>query len=316
MKLSILVVSYNTCKLLQQCIASFCNLNQPDCELIILDNNSDDGSKDFLSSIQHECIRIIFNSKNEGFAVGMNKCFKIARGIYIMTFNPDAMLIKGTVEEIIRVFEQNNEIGLIAVSNLSKENEIEYPVVDFKLINKIETLKLNLMSLNKLEGSMPEIQWIWGTGITVRRSLLQDKMFNEKNFLFWEEYYLAKEIKSKGFKMVLLKNSFVQHFGSESFKNNLGLLKNIRLLSLYNGHEPKMLEYGSFQTKSSYVFIVLDSLIVYSILKIKNKVNYNIEREKSIIDLESKIIGYTRLFFNSIDISKFQQQFIKRQNTN
>lgn len=314
--LSVLVVSYNTLECIKECVKSFSNIRRNDIELIIFDNNSKDNSIEYLKSITDSNIKIIFNKSNDGFAKGMNQCFKISQGKYVMTFNPDATLYDNTIDTIVNYFEENQTVGLIAVANKSLNNIIELPVVDFKLINKIETFKYMLPSLNKLRGTSPEINWIWGTGITVRRNLFEKELFIEDNFLFWEEYYLAKKIKEQNYKLVLLKSTFIDHLGSVSFKKNTTILKKIRLLSFYNGHKPKIIEFGKLLTFLSYIFIIIDCSIVITILKCKSFFQRdNFEREISIIDLESKITAFYNLIFKKNIVKDFQDSLVKELNS-
>ena len=92
MQLSVVIVSYNSIGLLENCLFSVQKaMRAIDGEIIIVDNNSNDGSKEYLPSKFPEA-KFIFNNENLGFAKACNQGFKISSGNYILFLNPDTVL--------------------------------------------------------------------------------------------------------------------------------------------------------------------------------------------------------------------------------
>ena len=99
--LSVVILSFNTKELIQRCLVSLEDAiqNQKGClimEVIVLDNNSTDGSVDFLKNWEHEQLSykkiVIFEKKNLGFSAGCNKAVRLATGNFLLFLNSDVMI--------------------------------------------------------------------------------------------------------------------------------------------------------------------------------------------------------------------------------
>src|ERR1700752_3133405 len=111
MQLSIIIVNYNSRRLLEQCIASIKKAIQKiNSEIIVVDNNSTDGSKEYLPA-NFTGIKFIFNNENTGFAKACNQGFKNSSGRYILFLNPDTILTETSLTDCISFFEANPDAG-------------------------------------------------------------------------------------------------------------------------------------------------------------------------------------------------------------
>lgn len=289
MDLSILVVTYNTKELVVKCIQSVLNYNgNYQIEIIVVDNNSEDGTSEFIRK-NFPKVKLIVNKFNYGFAVGMNQAYKLAFGRYVMTFNPDAEIYVSSINAAINFLDLNPDTGLLGMLTENSDGTIEIPFHKFYLIGQIETLRLFSNSTNFKESKSKEVievDWIWGTGIFARKTDLGDEFFNEDNFLFWEEYWLAKKIKSKGLKVKILLQHKLLHHISASFKTDFQKLEVIRVLSDINGHTARLDHFGAFKTFLSYLIKTIDHFAMYLILIVLSlfKSNDVLERKLSIIN--------------------------------
>src|SRR6056297_2801089 len=105
MKLSIIVVNWNVKPLLGRCLFSvFKNIKNFNYEVIVVDNNSSDGSQDFLTMLskKRERLRLILNDKNVGFATANNQALKKAQGEYVLFLNPDAEIRSGIIKKMVQ----------------------------------------------------------------------------------------------------------------------------------------------------------------------------------------------------------------------
>src|ERR1700733_7756092 len=97
MQLSIIIVSYNVKYYLEQCLHSVLTAcKNLEAEIIIVDNNSDDKTAEY---IQSKFSQIIFiqNKKNIGFAKANNIGLNIAKGKFILYLNPDTILAENVI---------------------------------------------------------------------------------------------------------------------------------------------------------------------------------------------------------------------------
>lgn len=101
MKLSIIIVSYNTKDLLEQCIASIksSKINYH-YEIIVVDNASHDNSVEMLES-KHPDVRLIKNKENRLFAIPNNQGAEIATGDYLFLLNSDTIVYEDNISRLI-----------------------------------------------------------------------------------------------------------------------------------------------------------------------------------------------------------------------
>ena len=88
-KISIIIVSYNVKSYLSNSIDSIMKSSIKDFELIIIDNNSFDGSADYISN-NYPLAKLIPNSSNFGFGKAVNQGAKIANSEYLLILNPES----------------------------------------------------------------------------------------------------------------------------------------------------------------------------------------------------------------------------------
>lgn len=322
MDLSILVVTYNTRELIEKCIQSVLNYDGAyTIEIVVVDNNSSDGSPELIKS-KFPQVKYIQNKYNYGFAVGMNQAFKVASGKYVMTFNPDAEIYNSSIDAAIGFLDKNPDTGLLGLLTEDTQGTVEIPYHKFSLIEKIETIRLffgGSHQVNFTTEEVIEVQWIWGTSIFARKKDLGAAFFIEDNFLFWEEYWLAKKIKEQGMKIkILLKHKMLHHI-SASFKSDYQKLEIVRILSIVNGHSAKIYEFGTVRTFLSYIVKIVDHLLMFLILSglsiFKN--SHINERKLSIINHKALLKAYFNLLlFGKKYRSKYQLFAIKKLNHN
>src|SRR6185436_6251146 len=115
MQLSIIIINYNSKSLLEQCLNSVSIATKEiKNEMIVVDNNSTDGSKEYLPS-KFPGVKFIFNNGNLGFAKACNQGFKISSGNYVLFLNPDTVLPETCLIDCISFFETHPEAGAIGV---------------------------------------------------------------------------------------------------------------------------------------------------------------------------------------------------------
>ena len=126
--LSIIIVSYNTKKLLLGCIQSIEKHTQGvDYEVIVVDNASTDGSADLVRrlSLKKSDVRVIENTINKGFAAANNQGIKIAKGKYILLLNSDTKILENTLLKMISWMDKNEKVGVSTCKLLNADRSIQ-----------------------------------------------------------------------------------------------------------------------------------------------------------------------------------------------
>ena len=92
--LSIIIVSFNTCEVLVDCLRSvYAHTVDLSFEVFVVDNDSKDGSADRIES-EFTAVKLIRNSDNTGFSVANNQAIKMTKGRYVVLLNSDTLLIE------------------------------------------------------------------------------------------------------------------------------------------------------------------------------------------------------------------------------
>ena len=104
MELSVIIVNYNVKHFLEQCLISVKKaLEGIDGEIIVVDNNSVDGSLNLINNKFSEIV-LIANKKNTGFSVANNQGIKIAKGNNILLLNPDTIIQENSLRKCLEFF--------------------------------------------------------------------------------------------------------------------------------------------------------------------------------------------------------------------
>ena len=110
--LSIIVLSFNTKELLRECLGSIKKNTSSaiNCELIVVDNASVDGSEKMVRE-EFKDAMLIANKKNLGYTRGNNAGVKIAKGKYILFLNADTYVHAKTLETMVVFMDENKDAG-------------------------------------------------------------------------------------------------------------------------------------------------------------------------------------------------------------
>jgi GT2 family glycosyltransferase len=232
-KLSIIIVNYNSKFLLEQCLASVKKaITGIDSEIIVVDNNSTDSSKEYLKSTD---VKFIFNSDNIGFAKACNQGFTISSGKYVLFLNPDTILSETCLADCISFFETHPDAGAVGVrmldskGNFLKESKRGTPtpsVSFYKLFGLTAIFSKSKMFATYYEGHLPEkennsVEVLSGAFMMIRRDVFEKvNGFDENFFMYGEDIDLSIRINQAGYKNYYLGKINVKHLKGGSTTYN------------------------------------------------------------------------------------------------
>ena len=114
--LSVVIVNYNVKYYVGQCLDSLQRaLQGMDAEILIVDNNSKDGSVDYLQPYLSDRCQLISMNHNMGFAKGNNVAIRQAKGDYVLLLNPDTVVGEETIREVLHFMDDHPEAGAVGV---------------------------------------------------------------------------------------------------------------------------------------------------------------------------------------------------------
>jgi len=108
---SIIILARNHLEHLEDCFKSIMSLKYPCLEVIFADNNSTDGSPDFVQQ-KFPSVLVLKFHKNYGFAEGNNRAIKQAKGDYVFLLNPDTKIEPECVSKLVEVMEEDKNVGI------------------------------------------------------------------------------------------------------------------------------------------------------------------------------------------------------------
>lgn len=216
-KVSLIILTYNQLEYTKICIESIRqNVNPNTYEIIIVDNNSTDGTVKWLKEQQD--IKCIYNSQNNGFPKGCNQGIEIARKDNdIFLLNNDTVIMNNSIFNLRLGLYHKDNIGAVGSvsNNVSYYQKVDVNYNDFN--DYISFAKENNIPN---EESYEERVKLVGFAMLIKRQVLNkvgklDERFTPGNF---EDDDLSFRIITSGYKLLLCKDSYIHHFGSVSFK--------------------------------------------------------------------------------------------------
>lgn len=209
--LSIIFVNYKTQQLIIDCIYSIYKFNKlENCEIIIIDNSSDDPSSliDKFPFVQWHSM-----GYNAGFARANNKGIQLAKGEVILLLNPDIIVKDDAIEQCYQRFVTSPYIACgvqLLNPDLSPQISGSYfmkgglnhflplPFVGdlFKRLGSLVNIKKT--SIKEAVGLM-EVDWINGAFLMVKRPAMEKAgLMDEDFFLYAEEIEWCSRLRGQG----------------------------------------------------------------------------------------------------------------------
>lgn len=224
-KISIVIVTYNQLEFTKQCIDSIYKFTrETDYEIIIVDNNSEDGTADYLKSLctrnEKVPVELIFNKYNLGFPAGCNQGIKASSSEYVLFLNNDTVVTYNWLKNLQICISSSQYIGAVGpVTNYCSN----YQAMDVNY-NNMDEMQLFARQHNISDKNMWEERLnLVGFCILIKRKVLDevgyfDEIFSPGNY---EDDDLSMRIIKSGHKMILCRDTFIHHYGDKSFKKNL-----------------------------------------------------------------------------------------------
>lgn len=257
MKLSIIIISYKTKNLLRNCLKSIfeSKIDFP-IEVIVVDNNSNDGSVEMVRK-EFSSVRLIINKENLGYGKANNQGMKIAKGEYILLLNSDTEIINKAVSKMVKWLEETREVGVVGCRLLYKDGRTQQSAGYLPRLSKIFFWQTFLDDLPILKNLIKpyqvsdinfyekehEVGWITGAFFLLRKEIFEKTGgFDENIFMYTEEVEWCLRIKKLGRKIFFTPFTFIYHLKSASPRDisENGIISEYRnLIYLFKKHKPR-----------------------------------------------------------------------------
>ena len=118
--LSVLTVVKNEDNNIKNLLESVKNIAD---EIIVIDNNSADGSCSMVSMLFPE-VRLIRNHKNTGFSAACNQAIRLSEGKFILLLNPDTVVEEDTFTRCLRFMKEHPDTGALGVKMINGKGRL------------------------------------------------------------------------------------------------------------------------------------------------------------------------------------------------
>jgi GT2 family glycosyltransferase len=123
---SVTIVTYNSGRFIRRCLESVLDQDYRAREIIVVDNASTDGTTDILEQFEDRC-QIYYNQQNIGFAAAQNQAIALSRGEWVLTLNPDVLLLPGFIQHLVDAGHFDPRIGTVCGKLLTMTAHFEIP---------------------------------------------------------------------------------------------------------------------------------------------------------------------------------------------
>jgi len=213
MKLSIIILSYNTKELTLSCIKSIFQEYEKELknslfEIILVDNASKDDSVRAIINYQlsitnKSSLKIIQNKENSGFSKGCNIGAKNARGEFILFLNSDTEVKDKGILKMVEFLEQNKHIAILGGRLKNADGSLQVSAGKFYSIFNLFLMLVGAERLGFLRSSperISKVDWVSGACLMVKRETFEKiGRFEEKLFMYMEDQELCFRAKKTGY---------------------------------------------------------------------------------------------------------------------
>ena len=233
MDLSVIIVNWNTKKLLEDCLRSIFKFTKNvSFEVVVVDNGSSDGSQAMVKK-KFPQVKLIPNKDNLGFAKASNQGIKLATGKYILLLNSDTYLIENSFKKLLDDARSLGEkLGAMGPLLLNEDRSIQQSVGFFPNIPQIfwwmtffddlpggTFLKPYHVDHDSFYKSEHEVDWVTGAVFLIPKKVIEKAgMLDEKIFMYGEDFEWCFRIKKAGFKVYFSPAAKIVHIGGGSLK--------------------------------------------------------------------------------------------------
>jgi GT2 family glycosyltransferase len=199
---SVTIVTYNSGRFIKRCLESVLEQKYQNLEVVIVDNASTDGTVDILEQFAETC-RIYYNDENLGFAAAQNQAIALAQGEWVLTLNPDVLLLPNFVQALVDAGTVDPKIGTVCGKLLTIRASFDLPekqVVDSTGIYFTPMLRhLDRGSQEVDNGHYLNYEYVFGATAAAalyRRSMIEDitiqgEFFDRDFFVYREDADVA-----------------------------------------------------------------------------------------------------------------------------
>lgn len=232
MKVSIIIVNYNVKYFLEVCLHSVLRAAEGiAAEVIVVDNNSTDGSCAFVRE-RVPSVVLIENKDNKGFSKANNQAVAIAKGEYVLFLNPDTVMPEDFLRKTVAYMDSHPDAGALGPRLIDGKGQFapdakkSFPSLSVAIFKTTGINKLfpkssyfnKYYAVHIAERETAPVDVLSGCCMLVRKKAMDEAggPFDEDYFMYCEDVDLSYRIQKAGYKNIYYPEADLIHYKGES----------------------------------------------------------------------------------------------------
>lgn len=217
-KVFVIILNYNGIETLEECLNSVFKSNYNNFEVVVVDNDSKDGSFE-IAKQNFARAYFIKNSANVGFAQGNNVGIRFALEKFadmIFLLNNDAVVKPTTLTTLVKEAVKYPDAGILSPLILDGNLNIWFAG------GKIDWKKMRTLHIQDKSKDLPyESEYLSGCAIIIKKEVFKKiGLFDERYFLYYEDADFSLRARKNGYKLLITPQAQAVHYEKSSSNNN------------------------------------------------------------------------------------------------
>ncbi len=222
--LSVCIVSHESRSDLPACLESvYDQVGKLAVEVILVDNASTDGSAAFVAAAFPQ-VRLVVNSNRRGFAANLNHALRLSQGHYILSLNPDTVLLQGALETLVTFMDVTPDAAVAGCKAFYPDGRLQYTCREFPSVATIlwRWLHLDQVYLPHFyrrfllqdwpHDEVRQVDWVLGACMILRREpIFEIGLFDEAFYMYYEDIDVCYRFKQHGFAVYFVPDAQIIH---------------------------------------------------------------------------------------------------------
>ncbi len=217
---SVVVVNWNTARMLQRCLASLeTERGTAGLEVIVVDNGSTDGSQDLVLKTFPEA-QLIANRENRGFSIANNQGVAASVARYVFLLNSDTEVEAGSMRALIDYGDANPSAGIVGPQLLNFDGSLQpsgrgfpTPLSTVAMLFGLDRLMSRPRYRTRRDYSMPAVvDEVSGAAMLVRREAIERVGGLDESFAWgYEDVDLCRRVQRAGWSVHYFPGAKIRH---------------------------------------------------------------------------------------------------------
>lgn len=250
MELSIIIVNWKSKDYLRQCLMTIvAETRDLDCEIIVIDSASFDGSEEMVQR-EYPQVKFIQSRENLGFSKSNNTAFAASQGEVVLFLNPDTEIIGPAINKLYAAIQQLPDAGALGGKLLNSDGSIQtscvqpFPTILNQVLSadalRQRTPRASLWGMRAIydfAGKALKVEMISGACLMMRRSVFEKiGGFSTEYFMYAEDVDLCYKAQKAGYTNYYFGDAEVIHHGggsSQQARSNFSSVMMIESISQF-----------------------------------------------------------------------------------